>query len=61
MAFLNFKYKKITHYNNINIRLLDSQLVKLKEAKNVREITLRLSTNMFNTALRIGTSNETLL
>ena len=43
----------MTQYNNLNVRLLNSQLNKLKSAiKNETEIILRLSSNM------IGNSNN---
>ena len=37
----------MTHYNSLNVKLLNSQLKKLKSAiKNKNEIVLRLSSDM---------------
>ena len=43
----NFYQYKMTQYNNLNVKLSNSQLNKLKSAiKNETEVVLRLSSNM---------------
>ena len=54
LIFINyFTTYKMTQYNNLNVKLTNSQLNNLKSAvKNKSEVVLRLSSNM------IGYSND---
>ena len=46
-GWFNFDQYKMTQYNNLNVKLSNSQLNKLKSAiKNETEVVLRLSSNM---------------